>query len=140
MWTTSSTILDGLAHLPAIFTSHVAAFSTELATSFYRPGMHIFFIAVRGLFGVEPWAFHLVNVLLHAACSVLVVLIARAWMKDGAIVTGLLFAVHPVHVEAVAYARSGRMELAIPELEKAVLLRPDVAIYRENLERARAAK
>ncbi len=94
---------DGLAHLPAIFTSHVAAFSTELATSFYRPGMHILFIAVRGLFGVEPWAFHLVNVLLHAACSVLVVLIARTWMKDGAIVAGLLFAVHPVHVEAVAW-------------------------------------
>ena len=44
------------------------------------------------------------------------------------------------HNLGIVYARSGRMELAIPELEKAVLLRPDVAIYRENLERARAAK
>jgi hypothetical protein len=32
------------------------------------------------------------------------------------------------------------MEFAIPEFEKAVLLRPDEAIYRHNLERARAAR
>src|SRR6185436_5909493 len=65
----------GLAHLRAIFTSHAAAFSTELATSFYRPGMHLLFIVVHGLLGTAPWPFHLVNVLLHVGCSVLVVVI-----------------------------------------------------------------
>jgi tetratricopeptide (TPR) repeat protein len=89
--------------LPAIFTSHVAGFDRELASSFYRPGLHVILMAVRGVFGVEPWAFHLVNVLLHAACSVLLVAIVRPWLPRAAVLAGLLFAVHPVHTESVAW-------------------------------------
>jgi hypothetical protein len=53
-----------------------------------------------------PWAlgFHLVNVLLHAAASALVAEFARRLVNQRAgLVAGLLFAAHPVHVEAVAY-------------------------------------
>ena len=47
--------------------------------------------------------FHAVNLLWHAAASVLVAVLARRWLDTtGAFVAGLLFAVHPVHVEAVA--------------------------------------
>jgi tetratricopeptide (TPR) repeat protein len=95
--------ITGPAHLGAIFTSHVAGFDRELSTAFYRPGMHVVLMATRGVFGMRPWGFHLVNVLLHAACSVWVVLIARVWLDRGAVVAGLVFAVHPVHVESVAW-------------------------------------
>src|SRR2546428_2230914 len=55
--------------------------------------------------------FHAVNVLWHAAASVLVALLARRWAGDGAaLVAGVVFAVHPVHVEAVANV-VGRAEL-----------------------------
>jgi len=63
-----------------------------------------------GAFGVQwmlgggsPLLFHLVNVLGHAAASVLVlVLLAHLMSLPAALAAGLLFAVHPVHVEAVA--------------------------------------
>jgi len=55
--------------------------------------------------------FHAVNVLWHALVSVLVALLARRWAGDGAaLVAGVVFAVHPVHVEAVANV-VGRAEL-----------------------------
>jgi protein O-mannosyl-transferase len=47
---------------------------------------------------------HAMNVLWHAGASVAVAAMARRWSGSagGALVAGILFAVHPVHVEAVA--------------------------------------
>ncbi len=55
------------------------------------------------VFGGRAWGFHLVNLLLHVACTVLVVRVgARLLPQRVALTAGLVFAVHPVHVEAVA--------------------------------------
>ena len=55
--------------------------------------------------------FHLVNLLWHAAACVAVAALTRRFADDrAALVAGLLFAVHPVHVEAVANV-TGRTEL-----------------------------
>jgi hypothetical protein len=55
------------------------------------------------LSGGSPLAFHLLNVLLHAAVTgAVVLLLARLTSIGVAAVAGVLFAVHPVHVEAVA--------------------------------------
>jgi hypothetical protein len=53
----------------------------------------------------RAWPFHLVNVLLHAGASALVAELARRLTCKNCVATiaGLLFAAHPVHVEAVAY-------------------------------------
>src|SRR2546426_12806162 len=52
--------------------------------------------------GGAAW-FHAVNLLWHAGVSALVAVLARRWAGDAAaLVAGMLFAVHPVHVEAVA--------------------------------------
>jgi len=55
------------------------------------------------VWGENPAMFHVINVLLHGLVTALVVLvlaeIAPLWL---AFVAGLLFAAHPVHVEAVA--------------------------------------
>jgi len=57
------------------------------------------------------WWFHGVNVLWHAGASTAVALLARRWAGDAAgWLAGALFAVHPVHVEAVANV-VGRAEL-----------------------------
>lgn len=57
------------------------------------------------LCGMSAWWWHLVNVLLHAACCALVartgVLIARL-QRPFAALAALLFAVHPIHTEAVS--------------------------------------
>ncbi|BDG06848.1 tetratricopeptide repeat protein [Anaeromyxobacter oryzae] len=54
--------------------------------------------------GLAPWSYHLANALLHGLVAALVVLVAvRLGVgAHAAGIAGLLFAVHPIHVEAVA--------------------------------------
>jgi hypothetical protein len=69
----------------------------------YRPLTSQSFALEWWLHGDRPWIFHLVNILLHAAAAAGVAELARrlAGIK-AAYVAGLLFAVHPIHVEVVA--------------------------------------
>ena len=54
---------------------------------------------------------HAANLLWHAGASVLVAVMVRRWAGEGAaLIAGVVFAVHPVHVEAVANV-VGRAEL-----------------------------
>lgn len=69
----------------------------------YRPLTALSLAANWSAGGGAPPAFHLTNIFLHALAAVLVYLLARRLIgAGGALVAGLLFAVHPVHVEAVA--------------------------------------
>ncbi|XP_061930218.1 protein O-mannosyl-transferase TMTC2 isoform X1 [Apis cerana] len=72
----------------------------------YRPLCVATFRLNHLLGGLEPWGYHLVNVALHAACTVLVVRVARKVLAGrnslGHAITGFLFAAHPIHSEAVA--------------------------------------
>lgn len=63
-------------------------------------------------FGASSMAVHAVNILLHAANAFLVVLVLRRWLRNEiiAVLCGLLFLVHPLHSEAVAWA-SARKDL-----------------------------
>ena len=75
----------------------------------YRP-LAVATYALDALLDGPAW-FHLVNLLWHAGASVGVAALARRWSGErSALVAGLLFAVHPVHVEAVANV-AGRAEL-----------------------------
>ncbi len=78
----------------------------------YRPFTLFTFALNYAVHGYRPAGYHLVNVLLHAAVCLLVWHFARRLTND-AIVAGVaaaVFAVHPVHVEAVANV-VGRAEL-----------------------------
>jgi hypothetical protein len=75
----------------------------------YRP-LTVSTYALDWKVGWVPW-FHAVNLFWHAGASVAVAALARRWAGDrGALAAGLIFAVHPVHVEAVANI-AGRAEL-----------------------------
>ncbi|XP_047519722.1 protein O-mannosyl-transferase TMTC1-like [Pieris napi] len=71
----------------------------------YRPLTTLSFRLNYALAGLRPWWWHASNVVLHAACSALVartcVTIARL-QRPFAALAALLFAVHPIHTEAVA--------------------------------------
>ncbi len=62
--------------------------------------------------GVAPWVFHLGNVLWHAATCYVVFCLLGILLRDrvAALLAALLFALHPLHVESVAWI-SGRKEL-----------------------------
>lgn len=76
----------------------------------YRP-LAIASYALDWQVGGAPWL-HAVNLLWHAGVSVAVAALARRWSGSlaAALLAGVLFAVHPVHVEAVANV-IGRAEL-----------------------------
>ena len=79
----------------------------------YRPLTILTYGIDWSLSNGAPWWFHLVNVMLHAGVTTLVVLVVAQWLRPGpALVAGLVFAVHPVHVEAVANV-VGRAELLV---------------------------
>ncbi len=72
------------------------------------------------LFGAQAWAFHLTSALIHAANAALFFLVARELLnkarpddKDGALTpaalfAALVFALHPLRVESVAWASERR--------------------------------
>jgi hypothetical protein len=76
---------------------------TSRGAALYRP-LTILLYAVQWVLGAKsPLLFHLVNIGLYAADCVLVLLLGLQCMpRSGAWVAAALFAVHPVHVEAVA--------------------------------------
>ena len=71
----------------------------------WRPLVSLSYAVQWKLGGGRAWPFHLVNVLLHAAATGLVAELARRLSRSDrvAVIAGLLFAAHPVHVEGVAY-------------------------------------
>ena len=77
----------------------------------YRPLTCMTFAVEFSLHGDRPWIYHLVNVLLHAGAAAAVAELARRLISlRVACAAGVLFAIHPIHVEAVA-GLVGRAEL-----------------------------
>ena len=74
--------------------------------AYYRPLTTLLFSVEYALFGLRPAYFHLVSILLHAGASALAVLLALRLLGNlgAALFAGLVFAVHPVHTEAIAAA------------------------------------
>jgi hypothetical protein len=77
----------------------------KLYTANYAP-VHLLLHALeQHIFADEVLGYHLVNILVHAANSALLValLLASGVPAVGALLGGLVFAVHPANVEAVAW-------------------------------------
>src|SRR5579885_3050809 len=91
-----------VAHASGIWRAFAAPYwPPDFGGHMYRP-LVIAGFALDRLVDGTAW-FHAVNLLWHAAAAVAVAALALRWTDGtGALVAGLLFAVHPVHVEAVA--------------------------------------
>jgi len=98
--------------LPDILTRDVWGFWEEReASGYYRPLMHILYMAVYSVAGLSYWAYHLLNVIFHAATQLTVLLLVRElrssteraspWLVP--FLAALLFATHPIHSAAVAW-------------------------------------
>jgi Flp pilus assembly protein TadD len=73
------------------------------ATQQYYPVVHSSFWILHKLWGDTTLGYHIVNIVLHALSAFLVVVILRRLAVPGAVLAGVLFALHPVHVESVAW-------------------------------------
>ena len=109
----SNPLLIESHRLPEIFTKSFPFHRKQKSGGYYRPITALSYWIDFRLFGPNPFIFHLENLLWHTATALLVlVLLRNLWPTEPkvAFMGAVLFAVHPVHTEAVAWV-SGRSEI-----------------------------
>lgn len=97
--------LSSWRYLPVYFTQQIWSHVSNVPGNLYRPLFLVWMRLNRMVSGLEPAGWHLTTVLMHVAVIGLVYLLARSLLRNqaAALFTSLLFAFHPVHVEAVAW-------------------------------------
>jgi tetratricopeptide (TPR) repeat protein len=83
------------------------------ATQQYYPLLHSAFWIEHAVWGDSVLCYHLLNVALHALAACLVVKIVRRLEIHGALLAGLLFALHPLCVESVAWISEQKSTLSV---------------------------
>jgi len=97
-----------LEEIPRAFTTPLWSFADKdnsWNNRYYRPMQTVIFALVYHFSGLSPFAYHLVSLLLHVIASILVYLLCveLGWTSMQSLLASSLFAVHPVHTEAVSW-------------------------------------
>src|SRR6185295_12578707 len=111
-------LIKRVEHWPTLLRSDYWAGTRDPAAAptvhagLYRPLVLLSFAFNHAVAGISPWSYHLVNVSVHLVVTWLVYLLARqlTFSSAAALIAAVLFALHPIHTEAVAGA-VGRAEL-----------------------------
>src|SRR5579872_733692 len=106
--------VKGWSHLPQYFTAHVGAgVFPNVRGSFYRPLFLVWLRLNYMFFDVSAWGYHLTSILLHLAAICIFYFLLRSLTPDRTVVgwATMLFAVHPIHIESVAWIS------AVPEIQ-----------------------
>ena len=103
--------IKSLRNIPTLLASGYWAQSPS-GGRLYRPLVTISYAVNYAVGGLHPFGYHLINLLLHLAVSLLLYRLALRLFqhREGAVVAAALFAVHPLHTEAVT-GIVGRAEL-----------------------------
>lgn len=109
LFITGRSPIQHIENIPDFFTADISR-GTDLphATPYYRP-LHSTVMAVQySLWGENSVGYHLVNLLLHTGIALLVYLLARRFglSESAGLLAAVLYSVHPVHAEGVAYLGS----------------------------------
>ncbi len=109
---TQNPLITSLGKIPTLLTTgYFAGYSLTLDPTnrprggvLYRPLVTISFALNYAMGGLRPIGYHVVNILLHAGVSLAVYALGCRLLltRGGATVAAALFAVHPLHTEAVA--------------------------------------
>ena len=100
--------LESVTQIPLFFSQGMWEFSTRDTTdeSLYRPAPLSIWCLMKALGARQPITFHLVNAFLHILNTALVWLLLVQFFRGKyhiALVGAGLFAVHPIHVEAICW-------------------------------------
>ena len=102
----------------------------------FRPLREVVFTLVVGTVGAEPAAFHMLSLALHIAATLLVYALGRRVLQNDLAVRmgAALFAVHPIHMEAVLWAKN------LAELMAAVFVLTAFLAFLNALDSRQAAR
>ncbi len=93
-------------YLPNYFTSHAwAELYPNVQGNYYRPLFLLWLRLNHAMFGLNPKGWHLTDVLCHVVATYLVFVLVRrlAASRSIAFTAAALFALHPIHIESVAW-------------------------------------
>ena len=101
-------LIADLGRLPELFSSSYWDFldpETAQHVGYYRPLSMLALTLVYHAGDAAPWSFHLASILLHTAASLGAWAIARRLLSSerAALWAAILFSLHPVHLESVAW-------------------------------------
>ena len=105
-------LIRSLRNIPTLLATGYWSQSRSGRSNLYRPLATISYALNYALGGLHPFGYHLVNVLTHLGVSLLLYRLALRLFRsqEGALLAAALFAVHPLHTEAVT-GIVGRAEL-----------------------------
>ncbi len=103
---TENRTLDTLEGLKLIWTE-------PKANEQYYPMVFTSFWVEKRLWSLAPFGYHLVNVLLHAGCALLLWRLLLRLGLPGAFFAAALFALHPIGVESVAWVTERKNTLSL---------------------------
>lgn len=87
----------------------------NLAGFYYRPIIVVYFSLVNTIFGVNAYAFHLMQIVLHIFTTFLLfVLLSKFSSKLAAFLLSVIFLVHPINSETVLYISASGESLFLP--------------------------
>jgi Flp pilus assembly protein TadD len=106
-----NTYVRNWTYLDAAFVSDLFHDYTVGLASHYRPLQTVSYIFDYSIWGLNSFGYHLTNLLLHAACVLLVYFLVEQLCASSALslFVAIGFAVHPVNTNAVTYI-SGRAD------------------------------
>jgi len=120
----SNPLITNYRYIPQLFALNVWSFVRPTLNNYYRPLHMLFYMGEYYLFGLHPWPFHLVNLLLNIAAIFAAYFLVRALADERlALWAALLFAFQPIHVEVVVWIA------ALPELLCALCLFTGIRLY-----------
>jgi tetratricopeptide (TPR) repeat protein len=121
--------LTRLANIPKMFTQGVWQFLNEKDSTatgpYYRPLFNIALIINYQLFGLGVFGWHVFSMVVHLGVVFLLYRLALRWdlSSEAAAASALLFGVHPVHSESVAWIS------ALPDPLAAVFILSSLLLY-----------
>ena len=92
--------------VPSYFAKTLGAFDNPSApTHYYRPFLFLWLRLSNAFFHLNPAGWHCINLVAHVAVTVLLFLLLRRHFKNPLAATAgaLVFGVHPIHSESVAW-------------------------------------
>lgn len=104
-WDDDVHILNNIS-IRSLDEEHLREMFTNTVNNIYIPLTSLSFAVEQHYFGLDPFVYHLDNVLLHLCVTAFVFVLARQLGLSlvGAGAAALLFGVHPMRVESVAWA------------------------------------